>query len=1196
MTAFLLLVILSEVLLPNLTCASRVRRQNTKVRISSAGDTIMLKFLQSDQDTKLEGYIVGYGSNMFSKQFIQLPENGEPYETVIDAEPKYLIAVQPIIEDEVKKECAVIGSVTPTSVLLSWGTILRPPYTDANLVDCSDDSQYTVRYKEKESSDNWSYQTCPTTDTVIEKLNLDTTYEFGVRAETDTISGTWSPPVTHNTDIIKPVSPVIQTSSPEPTTEEPHPTEAYVQPLQILQNVTSSRMTPTSRHTTSFPTPKTTLGPESDGIASSPSSEDFLFLTHTYTHPPMSMPPSKTTNIFQPKSVTTTQQQFFTTLLQLTTNKTPVSTTKTQSSKNKILSSTGKAPLNTERPLKRLRTTAIHSAAHHQPETSTTQVQSTTIKYHPKATQKNLITPQHRTVTLQPITTQSQTYTTKSQIDTTQSQPHPTQPKAPTIQSQPHPTQPKAPTIQSQPHPTQPKAPTIQSQPHPTQSEAPTTQSQPHPTQSQPHTTQTPPISTESNTTLSLPSTSKTQLRMTQPTPRKPQEPSKTQSKRILQKSSTAQPQNTKEIYQPVTNLLTNIILENSVTNIPLNLSNTKSDIHQDFESPHTTPQHPLAPSSTEAGILEDMASSHTTSQHLPHIATDTPSPTQRRDSYSTSSTETNTYLRNPPCCSTTFKLQPVVEQHYHPTSATKSHLNTSPKSNNSQNSPQTEKTVVNKKPPGSKQGSFNSSYSVVYQSAPTITQSSSPLQDTQPPTSPVSLKSDRNQDQINSTSPAVHPSVTTVKQRQDNTLSSMVSPSASTVKQRRGNSSLPLVPLLVAGAIQSPHGEKHKGIAQPKPVNEPLGSLELQGNPLVPFKKKLNQVEKEKEVKTGDLPDLKQLDQLPLLKPQATPVAEKSVQSTAAPTPTLFTSDGSRFDWVGNSSGFSSVPVSDVDAMGKKRFVAPHVIYKTDKPPDEPCSVTQSLSYFPEEEGVAINVTGPPKTPPTNLTVVTVEGCPSFIILDWEKTDNETTEYDVTSSIKSPNGDEVSVVTTNQTHTAVENLKPESSYEFTVIPKNELGSGPPSEPVSFNTESADPRVSEIPTGKNAIWSSFPFKADSYSECTGNMYVKRTWYRKFVGIQLCNSLRYKIYLSDSLKGKFYNIGDVAGNGEDHCQFVDSYLDGRTGGPPAANRLPLRKGFFRSIRQEPVRFGKIGGNSHINYVAWYECGVPIPGSW
>lgn len=32
--------------------------------------------------------------------------------------------------------------------------------------------------------------------------------------------------------------------------------------------------------------------------------------------------------------------------------------------------------------------------------------------------------------------------------------------------------------------------------------------------------------------------------------------------------------------------------------------------------------------------------------------------------------------------------------------------------------------------------------------------------------------------------------------------------------------------------------------------------------------------------------------------------------------------------------------------------------------------------------------------------------------------------------------------------------------------------------------------------------------------------MKRTWYRKFVGVQLCNSLRYKIYLSDSLNGEF----------------------------------------------------------------------------
>lgn len=61
--------------------ASPVRRQNMKVRISASGDTIVMKFLRPNTDMKLEGYILGYGSSMFSKQFIQLPENGEPYES-----------------------------------------------------------------------------------------------------------------------------------------------------------------------------------------------------------------------------------------------------------------------------------------------------------------------------------------------------------------------------------------------------------------------------------------------------------------------------------------------------------------------------------------------------------------------------------------------------------------------------------------------------------------------------------------------------------------------------------------------------------------------------------------------------------------------------------------------------------------------------------------------------------------------------------------------------------------------------------------------------------------------------------------------------------------------------------------------------------------------------------------------------------
>lgn len=60
---------------------SSVRRQNMKVRINATGDTIVMKFVRPNPEVKLEGYILGYGSSMFSKQFIQLPENGQAYET-----------------------------------------------------------------------------------------------------------------------------------------------------------------------------------------------------------------------------------------------------------------------------------------------------------------------------------------------------------------------------------------------------------------------------------------------------------------------------------------------------------------------------------------------------------------------------------------------------------------------------------------------------------------------------------------------------------------------------------------------------------------------------------------------------------------------------------------------------------------------------------------------------------------------------------------------------------------------------------------------------------------------------------------------------------------------------------------------------------------------------------------------------------
>ncbi|XP_045560613.1 target of Nesh-SH3 isoform X4 [Salmo salar] len=689
---FLFLLFIVEIALAGSSTArrSRVRRQNMKVRINATGDTIVMKFVRPNADTKLEGYILGYGSSMFSKQFIQLPENGLPYETEIDAEPKYLIAVQPIPVNDVKKQCTgnvnlekplhlVIGSVTPTSVLLSWGTFLKTPYEGDIMNDCLEDGNYTVRYRERNRK--WTYQTCPASDTVIDSLKPNTAYEFGVRPNNKERSGVWSKPVIHNTNM----SGKVMQKPYKPRT-----------PLKPVKTVNMPRA---------------------------------FFPPHHAVH---------------------------------------------NRSQGRTLYRTPVAP----------RTT-------------------------------------FGTSFLRPLT--------------------PTEPRSP---------------IRS----------------------AVTTAAR--------------------NTTL----------------------------------------------------------------------------------------------------------------------------PRSRASLYST--------------------------------------------------------------PNGIR---------------------------------PLSLPRDTNSS-LTSDTPGGSPAV-------------------------------------------------------------------LQ--PFLPVNKRPNLVGK-----SGDkdkLMDLKQGDNASILKSFPPVTAKPTKQKTTTLAPALNATGD-------NSSVFSSLPASEVDAMGKKRFVAPHVIYKTDKKPDEPCSITKSLSFFPEEEGVEQNVTAPPRLPPSNLTVVTVEGCPSFVILDWEKTDNDTTEYEVISRTHGPNGEEVSILTTNQTHTAVENLKPENSYEFKVKPKNELGEGPASEPVLFNTESADPRVSENVSGKDAIWTQFPFKADSYSECNGKQYVKRTWYRKFVGIQLCNSLRYKIYMSDSLTGKFYNIGDQTGHGEDHCQFVDSFLDGQTGSQLLADQLPSRSGFYRAMRQEPVNFGEIGGNSHATYVGWYECGTPIPGKW
>nr|XP_033471751.1 target of Nesh-SH3-like isoform X3 [Epinephelus lanceolatus] len=790
----------------------RVRRQNMKVRINATGDTIVMKFVRPSPDVKLEGYILGYGSSMFSKQFIQLPENGQPYETEMDAEPKYLVAVQPIPANDVKKHCTgkvnlekplhlVIGSVSPTAVLLSWGNYLKTPYEGNIMNECLEDGFYTIRYRERNRK--WIYQTCPTSDTVVDNLKPNTPYEFGVRSNKDDRSGMWSKPIIHNTNM------------GNKNTQKPYK----------LRNPLAKPLKPLGPHT--------------------------LFPPRPALHNRTRLSPLLKTSAFPGAPRTSFDE--------------------------------GNAVKNdTDRPVDRL-------------------------------------------------------------------------PAFPQL----------LPT----------KAP-------------------------------------PANTTplLKLPSNGG-----------------------LLQGQTTKAPSHAPE-----------------------------------------TPDNPAAFGKSQDGssllrsaLANERANSNRWGQ----------------------SSKRNLSPRLP--------LQP-----YNP-------------------------------------------------SATTVGRSMRPAS--------------RN---------PLFPLSNGLRQTHSSSRPSNSSPTS---------------------GILGVNGQPHRGISPPKPALWSRPQLGSPARPSIPINKKPNLTGKPGE--TDKVNNFKQTDKLPILKPKVPPATAKPTKldrkqtTTAAPAvPTT------RQETWEDSDLFKSQPASDVDALGKKRYTAPHVVYQTGKKPDEPCSITSSLNYFPEDEPGEANVTAPPKSPPSNLTVVTVEGCPSFVILDWEKTDNDTTEYEVISTTKGPDGEQVSILTTNQTHTAVENLKPESSYEFKVKPKNELGEGPPSEPVSFNTESADPRVSENVSGKDAIWTQFPFKTDSYSDCHGKQYVKRTWYRKFVGIQLCNSLRYKIYLSDSLNGKFYNIGDQTGFGEDHCQFVDSFLDGRTGRQLRADQLPSRPGFYRAVRQEPVHFGQIGGHTHINYVSWYECGTPIPGKW
>ncbi|NWT66784.1 TARSH protein, partial [Prunella himalayana] len=126
-----------------------------------------------------------------------------------DAEPRYLVSVRPAHVSNNKKSCSgrnktqkplqlVVGTLTPTSVFLSWGILVNPQHDWTATSNCASDSRfYTVRYREKGKDKKWVFQLCPATETVIDNLKPNTPYEFGVKDNAE--DSIWSKTLNHKT-------------------------------------------------------------------------------------------------------------------------------------------------------------------------------------------------------------------------------------------------------------------------------------------------------------------------------------------------------------------------------------------------------------------------------------------------------------------------------------------------------------------------------------------------------------------------------------------------------------------------------------------------------------------------------------------------------------------------------------------------------------------------------------------------------------------------------------------------------------------------------------------------------------------------------------------------------------------------------------------------------------------------------------
>nr|XP_033798589.1 target of Nesh-SH3 isoform X38 [Geotrypetes seraphini] len=1258
----------------------RAKRQSLKVQINATDDTIALKFLRPSPNMQLEGFILGYGSNFFSSQYIPLPDHGKSYETEVDAEPRYLISVKPAANP--KKSCSgkknsqkplqvVVGTLSPTSVFLSWGVLVNPQHDWAVMNNCPSDRFYTVRYREKDKTKKWLFQLCPASETVIDNLKPNTMYEFGVKDNSE--EGVWNKAVNHKTSIpsknkengqiqntykipkgliqmapddmktliaIQVIKQVIQNATnmkhfklkptvgpsppeaipghkkildgiPEPTTvqvpETPRPILVVAEKAPESIKATVSTGVDLSKVAPAHSESKT-KSLEPDTSTQQPASTQ---VPNNLQYDPSSPENSKTQEILQPESAVNVAHL---PARPKTSNLPDLAETKPAATSQIILESIPSENLNTLEWVRATRVTSIlkMSTATYQTTQEPAAAKTSTILREPE-------------LTMAPIETQ---FTHSPRIISTS-------PETSPVSTDPQFTSSET-DISSNPEKL--KAILVA-----------------HQTTQESLTSETSIPLQQSITTLveenSLPSaiTSQTLPRTILAPALTSEQPAATLSDAVSEKQLI--PSLPKASVRPEMSHTKTAISENQL--IP---SLPKTSVRPEMS--HTKPaisEKQLIPSLPKASVRPDMSHTKPESTSLPITkpVTDKPSDTIKQEQ------STQAAYRKIGHPLTT--KSPVISERQRTTMAPKTiHIAPSkPKPSSRPGAPQT-KPVPNEtqkpiEPEITQTSESSHTRAVPNETQPKIASSSSKPKTRQttetPYTRVVPNVTQRTASSVPKTTMRPHSRSApreTITEPVMSKLPVLPQRPKATLGPYRGHFRSPRPRTSARPWTRPAVNGTTQGSVRTKPSD---GFNWLPDRPVSPiWLASSGESRKDGRLAGLDISKLLGVSRNTSMDPNNTrkglvsgpspsqrvflsptrhtytrrrpypfnnmtgrpggpgTVMPRIMRFTAKPTqfsvarrtqmpkkqPTFPTSELED----ANDTIFNPKPISELDPQGKPRFTGSHVKYIR-KDDHVPCSITESIKHFPVEEASNQDITSAPQNPPSNLTIVTVEGCPSFVILDWEQPDNDTvTEYEVISKENGgPTGHDQSILTTNQTHSTVENLKPDTSYEFKVKPKNPLGEGPPSNTVAFSTESADPRVSEfISGGKDAIWTEFPFKSDGFSECKGKQYVKRTWYKKFVGIQLCNSLRYKIYLSDSLTGKFYNVGDQRGHGEDHCQFVDSFLDGRTGQHLLPDQLPTRKGYYRAFRQQPVEFGKIGRDTQINYVHWYECGTTIPGKW